>query len=679
MRFALLPLLFLAATATSPAADPPSKAKLAVSVGGALDATVGQKLTLKVTAEPETATVTIDDAPRGMELAAGALIWTPTEAQAGTHSVVLKVAAGDAEKVSEWTVVVRPPSVRVSGIGRQFAVSEDGKTAVVYSQERTDQFSNDLKRTLTLVDLTTMRVLAETPAAELQQDVGHLRSLAVDAHYVYVADSTADQVVVRSKKDLSEVKRVTVAARGMALQPVADKYLFLSNQQGGRGTVLTTPDLVPADPKAVGCGVHLTAKGQVASNQAPQAVAAGWLYEGLVYDPTFTTVKAVVHPRTVAEFGTNGLRWVGPNYGYNEYGGGFPAQYPGQYGVTSPTAWLAPWGTSAQPGSLTQGKKTSPLAADKPTPNQYGPAFTATAVLPDKPTAASVRYFAGQTDFGRLNRLRVEMWYHDLATLTPIRKVPLLDEPISQQALNNSLGNPQLLTRTGVVYCLFADRLIGVPTPKLPAASAAPVPYLDPTAAVTVLGDKELSVKLPAVTGAKEPAEYEVINPLRGVEVDGDKLTISPDPIREKLTEAVVGVLANHRSPSNGQFAPPVECLAAYLEQATPAFEKLTGKKPTGIPVWLSVEVAARSKNTDRADGQTGVFVDLPAGPVLAKAKARQEELIAQTRPQADPRVPEMIRSVAESSKRVAELEKKVDESNAKLDRLLKALEPKKP
>ncbi len=301
-------------------------------------------------------------------------------------------------------------------------------------------------------------------------------------------------------------------------------------------------------------------------------------------------------------------------------------------------------------------------------------------MLPDRPAVASLRYRSVQTDDGQATRMRVELVYHDLAGLTAARRQPLLDESFPPSTFNYMGVQPKLEARAGVLLCLFADRLLAVSTPKLPAKQVPPVPHFEGVASPLLLADKDVTAKLPPVKGSTALAGYDTNTVLRGVSVEGDTVTLKVEPLRERLSEALVTVPANLRQPNTGLPRSPDEALADYLKLSAPAFERWAGRKPTGIPVWMSVDVVARDKNADRADGQIGVLVDVPAAPVLAKAKAQYEEALLRSRPvvPADPRIPELLRSQEDYEKRMTELEKRLEESNAKLDRLRKVLEPKK-
>ncbi len=205
---------------------------LAVTLRGSLDATVGQKLTLRVTAEPAGSSVAVHDAPRGLELVGESLVWTPTEAQVGTHTVALKVSAGDDdEKIGEWTVV-HPPSVRVTGIGTMTAVADDGKTAVVLSVDRPPN-GGDGTWKLTLADLTTMKVLGASEVAV------NGRAVAVDAHHAYLA--VAGEVVALRKKDMTVAKRLPVLGQPAVLAAVANRWLFVGTD-AGKTQVFAVPD-----------------------------------------------------------------------------------------------------------------------------------------------------------------------------------------------------------------------------------------------------------------------------------------------------------------------------------------------------------------------------------------------------------------------------------------------------
>jgi hypothetical protein len=123
--------------------------------------------------------------------------------------------------------------------------------------------------------------------------------------------------------------------------------------------------------------------------------------------------------------------------------------------------------------------------------------------------------------------------------------------------------------------------------------------------------------------------------------------------------------------------------LDKYLEEVGPRFEKLTGRKPAGVPVWVPVSVVAQDKNQRTAEADVGFFVDVPLAPIRAKAATVAAAAKAANPPKAAPmvapaQIADILREQGKLQLRVETLEKKIDDLTDKIDALTKALEAAK-
>jgi hypothetical protein len=173
---------------------------------------------------------------------------------------------------------------------------------------------------------------------------------------------------------------------------------------------------------------------------------------------------------------------------------------------------------------------------------------------------------------------------------------------------------------------------------------------------------------------------------MKGVTLDAKAwaLKVEPEPMLSALTDGIASIAASVSIPG-GVPGQSTNALDKYLEEVAPRFEKLVGRKPSGIPVWVPVSVIAQDKNQRTAETDVGFFLEVPLDPVRAKVK----ELIA-ARTLKGPKLPadpaltpaqiaDLLREQGKLQQRVETLEKKIDELTKKIDELNKALEGKKP
>jgi hypothetical protein len=97
-----------------------------------------------------------------------------------------------------------------------------------------------------------------------------------------------------------------------------------------------------------------------------------------------------------------------------------------------------------------------------------------------------------------------------------------------------------------------------------------------------------------------------------GVRIDerSGKLVIAPRELVAELTDRVVGAVRKAQGNTT---------VKNYLAEVGPRFEKLTGKKPTGIPIWIPVSMVARDKLLGKVSVEFGFFVNVPTEGVQSK------------------------------------------------------------
>jgi hypothetical protein len=664
--------------------DRPDEPFLAVTVQGPRDASVGRRLVLRLVPKDPAVKLALREGPPGMELAGKELVWTPAEDQIGSHRVIVQASAKNIEKATELSVAVRRPSLEVPFPVSQLVVDERGETALVSGADDPNEALPPRKKQvesrdsrLALVDVKAVKVMAQRTLPVAIGDV------ALDAHYAYAALADSDALLVLDRKDLKDVKRLFTNGRVTSILPVADSLLFVQAQTGPM-TVLKVPALEPAGPADVGLGIHLSAKGSCAAAELPaQAAGRDIWFDGILYDAALKKPVQVVRPRGVSVLTPDGLvppatRPERPAEEKKDFGADedprFPPQMPAETRPPPVPDWLAPWGVTVTGPGARQGKRLigNLAPADKDNGPKKGNVIgLAALVLPDQPAVATLRARLLAQDKPDVALLQAELRFHDLIDATPRVEMKLQNDSVGDDFRFDPTNRDkftQFVTRPGALIALVGRRLHVVPVPKLDPARFAPTMHYVPGQPVPVLSDQDATIALPKLAGAKGPVEVRLRQEIEGAELDkaGEKLRLHPQPLMARAADDLAAVLT--RDP--GASAPGVtadQALATYLREAGGRFEKVTGGKAKGVPVWLALGVIAQDRNQQTAEADVGLFLDVPEALVRARLKALTARPPGTDAAGKGGDAPALL-------KRIDQLERRLDEMNRKMDLLLRVL-----
>jgi hypothetical protein len=654
----------------------PDEPFLVAKLDGALDYTVGQLHEVRVTPGAG-AKIELTDAPEGMTLAEGKLTWKPGEVAVGRHAMKFKLSAKGVEKTVQFTARVTRPEIGLSfsmmaGQDSRPTISTDGAVAVVAAPDlkRAEGAPRRPPSVVSVIDLNRGTITAQKALLIT------VSTLAADAGYVYAASADSDTVYVLNRKDLSEVKRIVTPARATGLVPVNDRFLIITTNSGG-GLVLKVPEWEPAELGSVKNGS--LSSGQRPGLGTPLRVAEGWWMHGVLYDVKFEKPRAAVAPAGYWRYFPNNLHSVWTPL----YLTSVPPDAQ-KYESTELPFWFANWGLAVSgQRKLTNGIKDLALVPDT---DAAGVAPHTTVFLTGTPVVASL-----SAKVLPAARTRVEVVFQNLSEGKVVRRLPLYDEPRGRddppQLQNLSFA---LVARPddGLV-AIVGNRLFVLPPQKFDSAACPKPIRFSPEYPVVVVGDKPATVALPTLLDATGQIEATLRKERKGITLDVKAWTLKVDPesMLSELTNGIAAVAASGSTSGGipGQNGNPLD---KYLAEVGPRFEKLVGRKPNGIPVWVPVSVIIQDERQRTAEVDVGFFLDVPLAPVQAKAK----ELIAAgppkgpnpPAPKADPaltpaQIAELLREQGKLQYRVETLEKKIDELNKKIDELNKALDAKKP
>jgi hypothetical protein len=292
--------------------------------------------------------------------------------------------------------------------------------------------------------------------------------------------------------------------------------------------------------------------------------------------------------------------------------------------------------------------------------------------MTEQPAVVAVRSMVSSGANGL--RARRELAFFELLGGATEFHLPLEDEEEATRAAG--ILPARVEVRGGRLIALANNRVFSVEVPKLDPKKFPPPLHFANDRAITVIAANDVTIATPALSGSVERVEYGLHQAVPGVELDKatGKLTLRAEALRAHAMTAGARAAAQSRDPVTGWLMPADLAVTEYIERSGPRFERLTGAKPGGVPVWLNLGVTALDKNLQSAETEIGVFVEVPPDALRAKAKE-----LAALNPPANPLNPANPAGQDQMQRRMAELERKIDLLNEKIDKLTQQLEPKRP
>jgi hypothetical protein len=593
-------LVLIALWSPVASADEPA---LMVDVGGPLEFTVGRQHGVKVTPTVTGATVELIAAPKGMTLEAGALTWTAGDAAVGVHPVTLRLSAKGATRTQSLWVRARRPSLTLPFTPAIYAdpadpglqightrlpghVSADGSAAVFLGRDETGR--NPPVNRVVVADLDKLAVEAE------RQLLVELTTAAVDGRHVYVGLTESEAIKVLVRKDLSEKGVLHIAGRPADIVTGGDLLLVTSWKQNRPDPRRTEGfDAIALKPKpfdtiqAKGAPVPIR-RGSVAAPPVP--VGGGWWYGGTVYDAKFEKVRAIIGPQGF---------WA-----WSPKAKSLLTDPPVDSPLWSPThgegRWYTPWGVSLRDSQLLAGGERVGYVPTSAAPPAQSRNRAITIVLPDHPAAACLT-LSQKPGRDKLPVVRAEVTFYNLTAAEAGATLVLSEQPADPNPHAPPLDYTPLGLASrpgGRLVAVVGREVYTITVPDLDPEKFPWPFHVPPDFPVTVVSGEEVSVRLPATDGGKPPITFALVDEVTGVRIDERTGTLVIEP--RKLVPELADRLAGASKLTN------------YLTEVDPRFEKLTGKQPTGIPVWVPVSLIARDKLLGKAVVEFGFFVDVP-------------------------------------------------------------------
>ena len=651
----------------------PAEPLLYASVDGPRTATVGQDLTFKLTPGDANVKIELNSAPQGLRMAVGGdtLTWTPGSADIGTQKVVLKLFAGDAQRLQEFEVAVRQSGLDLPFVPDEMQLAPDAKALVILAH------SSDVRRAsvryegpqtgcqLAIIDPQRLTVTARRTLAL------NLHAVAIDSRYVYLPQFDSDAFYVLSRNDLSDVKRVFTAGRVRQLVSVGDAYLFVAS--GDRNTIaqFKLPDLTPLDLASAAATRPVNQQGYIEPPSSPPPARVGddaWLHRGVLYDAEFKKVRMLVMPEGAIPLFNRDVGNIGMGVRFDQFGRPQPA--------------IAPWGAVVNGGSIQRlaGQSVGRLTG------------VDVLMLNDIPAVVTLDY-ADAGNRGRVpnagaeQRERVVLNVRDLVTAGAPESILLSDEPIPRGAARAVSGYPggervgRLAAAPGTLVAQYRERLFVLPTKSL-AANALPAPlhFLLDQPSFVLDPAKPVSFTAKAQGGSGRLEFSTTMNvPGMSVEKTDGRVTFDPQTLRKSAVEALMNNFRNVYAPTG-----PEQMLAAYMRAVSPVFTAVAGRPPTGPVVFVPVPLSVRDAEQQAANFEGGLLLEVPMREVVERIRTLREEnraasaaiaaanaaAVAATQPSSGRNSAAGAGEVAALRQRIADLEKRNQQLEAQVELL---------
>ncbi len=411
-----------------------------------------------------------------------------------------------------------------------------------------------------------------------------VHSVAIDAHAVYIELNT--EIRALDPSTLNRISSVQTAQNraGVALGP---KGTLLSPGQPCRVYQTRSLELIDVAKLLGQNHPWLAAILPPGSCSGPVRITDGWLLAGFVFDENLTEIRMMIAVRDLAELQLPGTRPRPPEV----------------------SLWgCRQSGTSVDCARSGRGDRISLGSLD------------GVALLTDYPAVARVRYIhRDSTTYGSDAILE----FVDLVNAEPGRKhvVRSFDGTapgIPGEPLRVAAAPGLIAASAGTTLRLVrpAQDEFRHCRPPFEFELVQPVRALDPNGPTTLRY---------SVRGGQAPVEFELTTPAEGMRLDSRTGTVTISS--QKLMATATTQLAM-RVPVYAEKRPlDTSWPEDYRRRARDCFLELVGHEPAGLPMIVSVGLAARDAGGQTASLLHQVLLDVPSEPVLLAIQNRWERI----------------------------------------------------
>ena len=584
----------------------PDEPFLSVDVEGPKRVTPEEAVQLKLTARDPRVKFELSSAPQGMRLENGQLLWTPTAEDMGVARATLRLFAGQTQRLQDVTIDVSRAAIGLPVMPHMIVMSPDRATMLVLGivvVEPALRHLSDPQFKIATVDLKAQRVTGERT---IKGDQFHQAAdrWAIDDHFVYGCPASGDEIVVLSRKDLSEVKRLPTNGTPFRIVAIGNTRLMVSSRNGPVQS-FSVPALVSLDPAGPPVPPTNAAVRDRQGEPPPMPVGDGWLYDGVLWDAQFDAPLFLYQPE--ARFSNvGGLRATRHDRMRGDLG-------------------ISPWGVIASGPFLqrTNGEKIATIA------DQEGPNPTS-MTLSSVPAAATL---SRQNINDTPPHIRTEVALYELKAGQRAAAIVLEDRAVRNLPAMGQSQPPNTLREMagGALVAQVEDRLFIISADQLKRATASfPTPlYFAPRQDVFVIDPGADTILKPVIVGGRGKVQLGPPPPPPGGGGDGmpqiqfkeklvrtqsetGRIIISAGAFQRDISQLLQSDFFDNRTSS----VDPVRA-QQYRDRVATAFERIAGRVPQGIPVFAVIYATARDEDQQVATAEYCVLMDIDPGVPL--------------------------------------------------------------
>jgi hypothetical protein len=514
----------------------------------------------------------------GVTLAADGLRFTPAEDQVGRCEVPLRLSHGTTVRVQTIGIEVGTPGLKLAFVPTGVRANPSGTRVVLWAQKRVESYPTHSPPPshMALIDATAGQVLVDKLAA------CNFCAVDVDDHHVYVAVTGFRTVYALSLDDLSPRLKIQLPDDpAKELAAVGGKHLIAATERGGV-YCYSLPGLKPAfklDPLA---------PASEDPKKRPNIGAAA----SLVVEGEYVRYQGVVHDAQLRSLA-----------------------------LMRPPAFMltvdhVPAATSTRPFDRDLPAIGSPLRAARMSSSCQLSGSSLSVVAGSSIAEGALVYRLDVLD--RRTGKVVESW--------PLKRVS--PPPKYRQARTGAYVRP--VGKDSVVVTIGAEAHLCNLLSHAAEAPAAMPRFAPVQSGWTVAADEQTDLEH-TLAGAARPVRAELTVLPHGVSVDPTTTTVTVDG--PSLMAGALETLALKFGTAENPFTPGSLQLQQYTALAGPYFERVVGRKPTGVPLLVPIDLQV----TDAKGAEMGfsyyVFLEVPssaAGESIARSEAEAKQRMAE-------------------------------------------------
>lgn len=525
----------------------------------------GKPWTTRVRKSDSQATVQLQSAPDGMTLRDDELAWMPSREQIGLATFTLQLERAGQSVRHDLRIEVKGPALACPFPATQVAVDPEGKRLIAWTNQ-------GAVAKLALLDPATDRVLAERT---ISGDVVCLR--ITPSAVCLISTNGTDQALLALDPQTLQTKAQATVKVTEYRQKLGSGLLQLR----GRDRIVldkcySLPDLSEVTPPKSPAGgrPHESTARLSGGPWIEGRVDGGWCQEGVIWDEALSQPRAML---SAADFLP-----IGPVVSFWD------------------NAWLR------RPASRSGSFSAKEMSAARTTENAHSVAATELPIILElalggagQPGMAGVELVAR----GRLDRQELRRWPIDVLQVEPQRSCSYC-----------------LVTDGLAAGVILAGRVYSVDLSELPAGTY-PRPLALAPVQSTLLAAAEGPTRLTYHASGGQPpytlkaslpgaGDLNLVRPLAGGNLD---LEVDAPGYLTEQSLPLARALVDQSPATEGAEA----IMDRYRQARTPAFRRLTGRDPAGVPVAMPLEVRVLDSGSQSARFTHYLLVEVPPDTLI--------------------------------------------------------------